>query len=184
MKQTVLLPLLACILIFAQCKKDKSTPPTDNPHGLPNATQEGKNTLGFLLNGVAWTPKGFNGTANLSIDFDEGVNNGVLGIVAYRTLSPADKTQFILSITDSLNFASAPFVNFINSGSIGGLSFSTKDYCDVLHTDNTIFQEGWIRVSKLDRTARIISGTFEGRIFKQVCGDTLKITEGRFDMSY
>jgi hypothetical protein len=176
--------LLACLFIFAQCKKDKQSSTSDNPYGLPNATQEGKNTLGFLLNGVAWTPKGYNGTANLSIDFDEGVNNGIMGIVAYRTLSSADKTQFILGITDSLNFKLAPFTNYINTVSIGGLSFSTKDYCDILHADNTIFQEGKISILKLDRTAKIVSGTFEGRIFKQICGDTLKITLGRFDMSY
>ncbi|MFZ6025669.1 MAG: hypothetical protein ACOYVG_14560 [Bacteroidota bacterium] len=37
---------------FAKCRKDKL-----GSNGLPAATQEGKNTLGFLLNGQPWTPK-------------------------------------------------------------------------------------------------------------------------------
>jgi hypothetical protein len=151
---------------------------------LTNATQSGKITLGFLLNGEPWTPKGFSGTANLSIDFDVGINNGIVGIVAYRTLSSSDKTQFILGITDSLNFKVAPFTLFIKNGSIGALSFSTKDYCDILHNDTSIYESGKITINKLDRAERIISGKFEGKLFNQLCGDTVKITEGRFDMKY
>ena len=179
MKQILSLIGIFCFFTFAKCNKDK---PDSN--GLPPVTQEGKNTLGFLLNGEPWTPKGFSGTANLSIDFDEGFKNGILGIVAYRTLSSSDKTQFVLGVTDSLNFKVAPFTLFVNRGAIGALSFSTKEYCDILHTDTTIYENGKITFSKLDRTERIISGTFEGILFKQLCGDTIKITNGRFDLKY
>jgi len=161
------------------CKKEVT-----DPNGLPAATQEGKNTLGFLLNGQPWTPKGFSGTANLSIDFDSGINNGILGIVAYRTLSSADKTQFILGITDSANLKSAPFTVIIKKKSIGALSFSTKEYCDLNHNDTTIYQSGQISIVKLDRINRIIAGTFNGILYKQTCGDTIKITEGRFDLKF
>ncbi|MGN6438873.1 MAG: hypothetical protein ACTHMM_20180 [Agriterribacter sp.] len=95
-------------LASSQCRKNKTDPNT--PNGLPPATQEGKNTLGFLLNGQPWTPKGFNGTANLSIDFDEGFNNGIVGVAAYRILSDFDRTYFILGVHGSLKFKTAPFV--------------------------------------------------------------------------
>ena len=179
MKNSILLLLIAFVFCFAQCQKDKI-----DSNGLPPATQEGKNTLGFLLNGQPWTPQGNSGTGNLSIDFDQGFNNGILGIVAYRTLSASDKTQFILGIADSLNFLNSPFTLIIKKKSIGGMSFSTKNYCDILHTDTTIYESGKINISKLDRINRIVAGTFEGILFKQICGDTLKITEGRFDMKY
>lgn len=179
LKLPIILTVLYCLFSFAQCKKSN---PDSN--GLPAATQEGKNTLGFSLNGQPWIPQGNNGTGNLSIDFDPGFNNGILGIVAYRTLSSYDKTQFILGIADSLNFKTAPFALVIKKKSIGGLSFSTKNYCDILHTDTTIYETGKINISKLDRTNRIISGTFEGVLFKQICGDTVRITDGRFDMKY
>ncbi len=171
--------LIISIFSFAKCNKDKI-----DSNGLPPATQEGKNTLGFLLNGQPWTPKGFNGTSNLSIDYDQGINNGILGIVAYRTISSFDKTQFILGIVDSLNFKTSPFTLAVKEKSIGALSYSNKNYCDVNHYDTTIYEDGRISITKLDRTNRIISGTFAGVLFKQVCGDTIKITEGRFDMKF
>ncbi len=67
------------IFCFAQCKKNK---PDSN--GLPAATQEGKNTLGFLLNGQLWKPQGFRRTGHLSIDFDPNFNQGGFNIVAYN----------------------------------------------------------------------------------------------------
>jgi len=49
---------------IAGCKKHKSNPIDQ----LPPATQTGANTLGFLLNGEPWTPKGWDGsTTNLSL---------------------------------------------------------------------------------------------------------------------
>ena len=179
MKKIITAFSILFVFCFAHCKKSNI-----DSNGLPPATEEGKNTLGFLLNGQPWKPQGNSGIGNLSIDFDSGFNNGILGIVAYRTLSSSDKTQFILGIADSLNFKTAPFTLVIMKKSIGGLSFSTSSYCDILHTDTTIYETGKINITKLDRTSRIISGTFEGVLFKQICGDTVRITDGRFDMKY
>lgn len=178
MKQ-ILLILIFFTFCFAKCNKDKI-----EQNGLPSATQEGKNTLGFLLNGKPWTPTGLSGTGNLSIDYDEGINNGILGIVSYRTISSSDKTQFILGIIDSLNFKTAPFTLWIKKKSIGALSYSTKYYCDITHTDTSIYETGRITIDKLDKTNRIIAGTFEGVLYKQTCGDTIRITQGRFDMKF
>ena len=55
---TILLLILTC---SSNCKKgglfgDK----------LPAATQEGKNTCGFLVNGKVWLPRGDNGYPNLN----------------------------------------------------------------------------------------------------------------------
>ena len=179
MKKLITGLLILTVFCFAECKKNK---PDSN--GLPAATQEGKNTLGFLLNGEPWKPEGFSGVGNLSIDYDQGFNNGILGIVAYRTISSSDKTQFILGIIDSLNFRNAPFTLIVKKKSIAALSFSTKKYCDILHVDTAIYQTGSITISKLDRINKIVSGTFEGILFKQMCGDTIKITNGRFDMKF
>jgi hypothetical protein len=179
MKKTLYAFLILFAFCFAKCEKDKI-----DSNGLPPATQEGKNTLGFMLNGQPWTPQGFSGTGNLSVDYDEGINNGILGIVAYRTISSSDKTQFILGIIDSLNFKTAPFTLLIKKKSIGALSYSTKYYCDINHYDTSIYETGRITITKLDKVDRIIAGTFEGVLYKQTCGDTIRITQGRFDMKY
>lgn len=55
LKLPIILTLLYCLFCFAECKKNK---PDSN--GLPAATQDGKNTLGFLLKGQQWKPQGSN----------------------------------------------------------------------------------------------------------------------------
>ncbi len=47
-------------LFFTACKKEKNTPPPDNPYGLPNATQEGKIFLPVGLMGkIGFRKQGF-----------------------------------------------------------------------------------------------------------------------------
>lgn len=173
--------ILSCFC-FAECKKNKHSPPPDNPYGLPNATQEGKNTLGFLLNGEPWSPKGFNGTANLSIDVDFEYNRGVFGIAAYRILSTNNRQYFGFGISDSLNFLPVSQTAIINSASLGRMRFENSS-CSYFSTDADILSKGSISVSKLDRVNRIIAGSFSGTLYKYGC-DTIYITEGRFDMKF
>ena len=83
MKQTIIYLLIITLAIScSSCKKNVT--PTSDDNGLPAATQEGKNTLGFLLNGQPWTPKGFDGTSNLSIDVDFGFSQGIFDIGSYK----------------------------------------------------------------------------------------------------
>ncbi len=164
---------------FAACEKNK--PDTDNPYGLPNATQSGKNTLGFLLNGEPWTPKGFNGTGNLSIDLDFGYNNGIFNIVGYRTINSTTE-QFTIGISDSLNLITVPHTFTIFSNSVFGVSY-TKNPCDYFSKESTTTAQGTLKITKLDQTNRIISGTFNATLSKNSC-ETILITDGRFDMKY
>lgn len=170
----------AVLIVFAfgvtQCKKNKV-----DSNGLPQATQEGKNTLGFLLNGQPWTPQGFNGTANLSIDFDEGFNNGVLGISAYRILSNDVKETFGIGITDSLNFFVPQFNIQLSHNSLYRVGF--RGNCSFFSTDSATNVGGMISITKVDRTSKIIAGTFNATLSKNGC-TTIKITEDRFDMKY
>ncbi len=181
--KTYLLLLATIVLCSLQCRKTPRPPATDIP-GLPPATQTGANTLGFLLNGQPWTPQGSNGTANLSIDFDPGIDNGILGILGYRVLNASNSSQIVLGIRDSLNFIKPPQSYRIGKPSMGGLIFSDQFFCTRDSDDNTNFCEGFIRIQKLDRINRIISGSFECKLFNPSCGDTIKITNGRFDMKF
>jgi hypothetical protein len=172
--------LLLSFLSFCslRCHKDQ----IDNNSGLPPATQEGKNTLGFLLNGQPWTPQGFNGTANLSIDYDPGFNSGVLGISAYRIISSSNREYFSLGIKDSLNYYSAPFSFQLTNSGLYRIYFSNNT-CTFFSTDSNTVVNGKLSVSKLDKTNHIISGTFDAKLYKPGC-DTIKITDGRFDLKY
>ena len=46
-----------------------------------------------------------------------------------------------------------------------------------------IISYGELIITKLDKNAGIISGTFNATLYKPGC-DTLKITDGRFDMKF
>jgi hypothetical protein len=185
MKNTTVLTLLLITFSVAACSccKKNDEPTADNTYGLPNATQEGKNTFGFLLNGEPWTPKGQVGvSANLAVNVDFGYKKGVFGITAYRYFSATNQDNFGIGISDSLNFYTPPFSLPINKVGICRLLYS-NGICNFFNTDNSSYSEGTITINKLDKILQIISGKFEVKIYSQGC-DTIKITEGRFDMKY
>lgn len=177
MKRIIFALLTLFVFCFAKCEKDK---PDSN--GLPPVTQEGKNTLGFLLNGKPWTPKGFNGTANLSIDFDPGIENGVFGISAYRIISNDIREYFGIGIKDSLNFYKAPFTLALTNTSLYRFYYSNNN-CTFFSTDSNTHVSGVLSITKVDRINRIISGTFNATLSKSGC-ESIEISNGRFDMKF
>jgi hypothetical protein len=177
--KTYILLLAFITVCLVQCRKPSSSKRTDVP-GLPPATQTGANTLGFLLNGQPWTPQGSNGTANLSIDFDPGFNKGIFSIVAYK-FNTTTSEQFIIGIRDSLNYLNIPIVLRLSPISLYSISY--KNSCDYWNQLPEVFSSGELSISKLDKSARIIAGTFNATLFRNNC-DTIKITQGRFDMRF
>lgn len=169
--------LLTIILLCSiACRKHKL-----DTNGLPPVTQEGKNTLGFLLNGKTWTPKGFNGNPNMSIYYDPAYRNGTLNIYCYYLPnSGSNERQSFTIAGDSIQ-------------SIGRLSFGLHDFavvfrdnfhfkCDYNSNDSTVIASGYCNITKLDKVKGIFSGIFSFTLIKPGC-DTIRITEGRFDMS-
>jgi hypothetical protein len=177
MKKILSLLLITYFFCYAKCNKEDL-----GFSALPPATQEGRNTLGFMLNGKPWTPKGFNGRANLSIDVDFGFNSGGFSIAAYREIPPNTDESFGIGIKDSLNFMLIPVTLQLNKNSLYGVRFANT-MCDYYWSDINTFSSGNLSITKLDRANRIISGTFNATLYRSGC-DTIKITEGRFDMKY
>lgn len=186
MKNTTILLLLfiATTTISSSCKKHTNTfPEPDNPYGLPNATQEGKNTLGFLLNGQPWTPKGQVGiSANLAVSVDFGYKQGGFVISAYKITSLEPKESFTIGVRDSLKFLQPPVSISLDRTSLYGITF-TNNKCDYFNQQFDVQSSGLLTITKLDKSAQILSGTFNATLLKIGC-DTIKITEGRFDMKY
>ena len=175
MKKIILLLLVAFVFCFARCKKD-----TVDSNGLPAATQDGKNTLGFLLNGQPWKPQGTALTGNLSIDFDLNFNQGIFNIVAYDFNSPT-QDQFIIGIRDSLNFIQIPGIYSLSRNSLYSISFNKP--CDYFNQLDDVQSSGILSITKLDKVNRIIAGTFNATLSKTGCA-SITISEGRFDMKY
>lgn len=178
---TLILLIFLAFVINTNCKK--TTQPLSSLERLPPITQEGKNTFGFLLNGQPWTPAGNNGTANLSVYVDANYKQGTFNITAYRIIGQENRQSIGLGIADSLNFQPIPTALILGKQTLSGVSFISNK-CTYDFFDDTTYKYGELKLSKLDKTNRIIAGTFIATFYKTDCGDTIKITDGRFDMRY
>ena len=166
-------------ITFGSCEKgllqnDNSIP------GLPPATETGAGTLGFLLNGVPWVPGGNTGTLNLSIRLDTALNDNRFIIEASRSVSQ-NYTEFKMSFRTNINFS---FPGMINPSRFGFVSFKDEDNCTRSTNGVSNISNTSISISKNDKTNKIVSGAFECTILNPACGETIKITKGRFDMKY
>ncbi len=177
MKKIITVTLILTVFCFAECKKNKL-----DSNGLPPATRDGKRIIGFLLNGQPWTPKGYNGTANLSPDFSMSVASGIFSLSSYRIITSANTEYFGISLKDSVNFIIAPQTFQLGNNTLFGVYFSNNT-CTYDYFDSEITRSGTLTITKLDRTNGIISGTFSASLTKYGCAD-IKITDGRFDMKF
>ncbi|MBN8682018.1 MAG: hypothetical protein J0L99_05180 [Chitinophagales bacterium] len=181
MKNTLLFILFLAALSFSACEKEK-TPPTELEK-LPAATQEGKNTFGCLVDGKAWTPK-WGGLLKPALTPHYNNILGSFGIVAVRY----DGSE----IENVLNL-SGEGLSILETGNYS-LSFEETSFSLKSETCSTpgpvkngrilINQNGTIQITRLDVSTGIISGTFEFDAVSETCQDTVRITDGRFDIKY
>lgn len=163
--------LIGLSFTASHCKKPKMQ--TDNPYGLPNATQTGANIFACRVNGQNWISK------QTSFDLGGSIINDTLAVkgtyhgIAVETiylLIKGDLQQgnmYNVNINCSINYTTT---RLCNSNNINFYSYQSSD--------------GEAVLTKLDRVNKIISGTFFFNIIRQNCTDTLHFTDGRFDIRY
>ncbi len=178
MKHKIIYICLLFVILNTQCKKSSNA--TDVP-GLPPATQIGANTFGCLVNGTVFKPTTRN---DLSLDLDLGFNNGIFSLAAYMSGNGRRLGAMNVGIKDSLRFLKPPFTRNLFPTQIGSISYGDSNYCYSSINDTAIYRKGWVSVTRLDYTNGIISGLFEGALYNKICGDTIKITNGRFDFKF
>ena len=159
------LPLLVALLLLGGCKKDK-VKPVDQ---LPPATTTGANTWGCLVNGEVWT-----GETASQMRADWTTSD-----LLYATMGRANWLSVIFP--DTTHRASQqpgiyPLVRGGNPGNYARLTNMGRSY----RPEDLI--KGTAQITRLDRQAGIISGTFSF-IMSSTPGDTVRVTDGRFDIS-
>lgn len=180
-----LIPLLAIAIASIQCRKNKAdaTPKTELEKLSP-ITQIGANTFGCLVNGIAWLPNGTkpqNGGLNIQVYVDPTFQGGAFAISGYK-----------------YNDGSLNFLDFSVSGCLSSGIYSTLNnilivqysklvsstHCLIASNAQAIqLKTGILNITKYDLTNQIYSGTFEATLFNaNTCSDTIKITNGRFDV--
>lgn len=184
MKANLLL-LLALALLLAQCKKKDPdpTPPTpaDPLAALPAETQTGAGTFGCLVNGKAMSVK----SPFLAIgDWTGAITS--LRIVGQTSVPQPDYAIQLLLNGKLLNgqvFSLIPRrQNFASTNNEFNVDASTKQYT-CLYQGNYI-KTGQVTLTKFDGSNRIASGRFAFTLYESGGCDTLKVTNGRFDVKF
>jgi len=186
MKIPCSLIFIICLsLLFYSCKKHVIQP-QDQLSLLPPATQTGANTFGCLVNGQAFLPGGsiFAGphlqcnyiyTAGgfyFTVSGSNKDSKGTITDITVRTDSLAVSDGQIIKLTN-YNVPGKADGDYSIINSVGQVNmYATNDVVT-----------GQLKISRLDDSKQIVSGTFYFNAIN-TAGDTVKITDGRFDMLY
>ncbi len=174
--------LLLICLITSNCKKHKTT--ADPVSQLPPVTQVGANTFGCLVDGQVFVPKGsLFSSPSLQCAYQYLDNSSSKGFYFQLSASHRYSTQNIKSIaigTENLELKEVSYVledAFKAGNGFGLLSESGVAY----YTQKNL--PGLLTITRFDQINQIVSGTFWFSVVVNP-GDTIKITDGRFDMQF
>lgn len=168
-KQTLTI-LLTLLLSFGtwSCEKDEKE---KNWTSLPAETQEGKNTIGCLVDGKVWATNYWGNRHWMSkstqvIYYKNSEKSYYIKILAYKKNDTAISIWILnkkIKIETKLN------ADFVFKNELGNY--------------DAIRGMGGVYLTKFDTINRIISGKFSFEaIHEEDKTDTLKVTDGRFDM--
>ena len=172
MKST--LKYLPLLLLFLFSCKDEDLQPE-----LPPATQTGERTFGAYVNGGVWVPKGRPSTfrSNFSLTYEPGYRGGTVNIRAYRITSDDPEVKGYIQIGSS--HIGSEGIYPLNDSEISLIVFRDSE-CYYNTTEDEVYREGTLEITRLDMEAGVISGKFEFSLAMTGC-DTIHVTEGRFD---
>lgn len=186
MKST--LSILVFIVLFS-CRKDDAA----TVFVLPAVTQTGANTFGFLLDGEVWINYGeicslSMGGCRENLTGDYFTSYGGISVQADRVLYSdgiANNESIRIDLHTSFE---GPRTYSTLAGDYMEVSYSPSDnqYGYRLDDINPRFT---IKLIRLDTVDGIISGEFFGTLFRETgltisITDSVRVTEGRFDLKY
>ncbi len=176
MKKFIFFSAIALLaLVTLGCEKEEKE--EKNWTSLPPETQEGKNTIGCLIDGELWA-------TNYWIDDKKFINPFSMYAhykgpyfgpdkMIFCKISAIKKNQTSIKI-----FISTPNIQIMKP--LKGIAFFNKN------TEKRFISENpYIYLTRFDTINKIISGRFSFEaldIENKILDDTIKITNGRFDM--
>lgn len=177
------------LLLLAACKKNNV-----DPDGLVPATQDGKNTGDFLLNGTPFSPRPrITSPGNKPVGAYWGHSSRrqpYININFFREDDDGRVRSLGLSIasikragTYQLKDSVTPYVvPGPQSFAIYELPYKTPSYQP--HYLTGPISPGEVIITRFDTAARVVSGTFEARLREYNGSDSVRVTKGRFDCSF
>jgi len=175
-KKSLLLFLLV-LSVLPACKKSA----TSELDKLPAASQYGANTFGCLVNGKAFLPKtwgAFSGP-KLSANYTPSPTGGLVIYAVHK--SEEGSISMVSLITDSLEVSEGQTLKL--STRAPGNAAGFFDYISGFNYNTDQKSPGTLTITKLDLVNKIISGIFDFDVSNSN-GETVKITNGRFDIHF
>jgi hypothetical protein len=168
---TILASVAIILSLASSCKKEKM------PDALPPITTEGKGSFGCKVNGEIWIPKTqdefLGNNFDLYANYDDASH--VIDIYTFKRYGDFDENLSlflwnpVIGTQDTLN----TIIDFQNR----------KQSLELITNTNRRYLTK-IDIIRFDLPNRIVSGAFEGILIKKSNNDTLRITEGRFDVRF
>lgn len=187
-KVFIITPLFILPLAFSSCLKDPEPAPyvpiAERPENFPAITTQGLGTFGCYIDGKPYIGGAYPWT-QLSAEYNNGllriyskrnkVNEPLNGIDIYYTRNDARITEPGIYELKFKDLAKDGYARYTHVYSNNYVPDSDEFYLDTVSL-------GKLTILRLD--SRIISGLFEFSAYNKLYNRTVKITDGRFDISY
>ena len=181
--------LYSALLLLTQCSKCKNDPapkpPKDPLSQLPPETQTGAGTFGCLVNGKAYvaissvrTTGDWQSSTRLAVG--AGLNENKERGGQMRSISIVMNGQLLNQQSFGATSSSIPFPTF-TPGINQFYAFSGGGGCIY---GGGFIKTGQVELVKFDGVARIASGRFAFTLYEPGGCDTLRVTNGRFDVRF
>jgi hypothetical protein len=184
-----LLPLLALALLLAQCKKTPDTTPpipTDPLAALPAETQTGAGTFGCLVNSKPYATVSsikcrgdWQGIKTIFISAGANANAQYSG----EPFSASMLLNGVAALQNNQQFDLVTFSQPINQAYNQFAANAVASNRSCVYQGNYI-KTGQVTLTKFDGPNRIASGRFAFTLYEPGGCDTLKVTNGRFDVKF
>ena len=185
MKRKLLLYLaLATLTQCSKCKRDDPSPKQEIPTVLPPETQSGVGSWGCLVNGHAYATlsstkcrgdwQGLNTlavSADCNMSFSYGSDFFSTGMLLNGKLQSGQVFR-LTKFNQPIDFTMSQFV--VNAT-------AAKYTCGY---QGNYIKTGQVELVKFDGVARIASGRFAFTLYEPGGCDTLRVTNGRFDVRF
>jgi hypothetical protein len=187
MKQLFCIALLSFSLLSLHCGRGTVIPPSSVPDTLPPVSQEGKNTIGSLVNGQVFIPRGNVGLPNPTAYYDPNTGGGSFHVSMTRfDIGDSVRRSFQIIAGNINKTGTYPVTTPVGDVAVvySRLLIRTNTGCEYMGMDAAkVKQEGQLIITKLDTEQKIMAGTFTCTLITAGC-DTVRMTDGRFDMKY
>lgn len=179
MKSFCFILLLAFTGVCCSCQKDDDSDLSPIEQ-LPPQTTVGANTAGCLVNGEVLIPKGNANQTILRCQY--ALRNGEYFFILGIANNESEFSKSIVLRAEKFKLEEGKSYKFLEKPEELWAEHSIESGL-INYYDTDLDHSGILFITRLDEEQRIISGTFSFTAINDQ-GETVEITDGRFDMHY